>query len=60
MGRDPRAGAPAPSVAEVRTYVIETEDVRLKSKENTFADASQMTSTSVGRSRSLSTRTIST
>jgi hypothetical protein len=42
IGRDPRAGAPAPAVAEVRTYVIETKDVRLELKENTFADASHI------------------
>jgi hypothetical protein len=39
IGRDPRSGAPPPPVIEVRTYVIETDDVRLELKENTTADA---------------------
>ena len=39
VGRDPRAGAPPPPVAEVRTYVIETDDLRLELKENTTTNA---------------------
>ena len=39
VGRDPRAGAPPPPVAEVRTYVIETDDLRLELKENTTVGA---------------------
>jgi len=42
IGRDPRSGAPPPPVIEVRTYVIETDDVRLELKENTTADASHL------------------
>jgi hypothetical protein len=42
IGRDPRSGAPPPPVIEVRTYVIETDDVRLELKENTTADASRL------------------
>jgi hypothetical protein len=42
MGRDPRATAPPPPVAEVRTYVIETGDRRLELKENTYADANRI------------------
>ena len=37
--RAPRPGSPAPAIAEVRTYVIETDDVRLELKETTTADA---------------------
>ena len=42
IGRDPRSGAPPPPVIEVRTYVIETDDLRLELKENTTADASRL------------------
>lgn len=42
IGRDPRSGAPPPPVIEVRTYVIETDDVRLELKENTTVDASRI------------------
>ena len=41
--RDPRA--PAPGIAEVRTYVIETDDLRLELKENTTADARRIDAT---------------
>jgi hypothetical protein len=37
--RAPRVGSPAPAIAEVRTYVIETDDLRLELKETTTADA---------------------
>jgi len=37
--RAPRVGSSAPTIAEVRTYVIETDDLRLELKENTTADA---------------------
>ena len=38
----PRPGSPPPAVAEVRTYIIETDDLRLELKENTTADASRI------------------
>ena len=43
--RDPRVGSPAPALAEVRTYVIETEDLRLELKETTTADARRVDAT---------------
>ena len=43
--RDPRVGSPAPALAEVRTYVIETEDLRLELKETTTADARRIDAT---------------
>jgi hypothetical protein len=39
IARAPRAGSPAPTFSEVRTYVIETGDLRLELKETTTADA---------------------
>src|SRR5436190_14437589 len=45
VSRDPRAGSPAPAIAEVRTYVIETDDLRLELKENTTADARRIDAT---------------
>ena len=41
----PRAGSPAPALAEVRTYIIETDDLRLELKENTRADARRIDAT---------------
>jgi hypothetical protein len=35
----PRVGSPAPAIVEVRTYVIETDNLRLELKENVSADA---------------------
>jgi len=43
--RAPRIGSPAPAIAEVRTYVIETDDLRLELKENTTADARRIDAT---------------
>jgi hypothetical protein len=43
--RDPRVGSPTPALAEVRTYVIETEDLRLELKETTTADARRVDAT---------------
>jgi hypothetical protein len=43
--RAPRVGSPAPAIAEVRTYVIETDDLRLELKENTTADARRIDAT---------------
>jgi hypothetical protein len=43
--RDPRVGSPAPALTEVRTYVIETDDLRLELKENTTADARRIDAT---------------
>jgi hypothetical protein len=41
----PRPGSPAPAIAEVRTYVIETDDLRLELKETTTADARRIDAT---------------
>lgn len=41
----PGVGSPAPAIAEVRTYVIETDDLRLELKENTTADAHRIDAT---------------
>ena len=41
----PGIGGPAPALAEVRTYVIETDDLRLELKENTRADAHRIDAT---------------
>ena len=41
----PGVGSPAPALAEVRTYVIETDDLRLELKENTRADARRIDAT---------------
>jgi hypothetical protein len=43
--RAPRIGSPAPALAEVRTYVIETDDQRLELRENTTADARRIDAT---------------
>ena len=43
--RAPRVGSPAPAIAEVRTYIIETGDLRLELKENTTADAKRVDAT---------------
>src|ERR1700693_4268483 len=43
--RRPGIGSPAPAIAEVRTYVIETDDLRLELKENTTADARRIEAT---------------
>jgi hypothetical protein len=43
--RAPRVGSPAPAIVEVRTYVIETDDLRLELKENTTADAHRIDAT---------------
>jgi hypothetical protein len=43
--RAPRIGSPAPAIAEVRTYAIETDDLRLELKENTTADAHRVDAT---------------
>ena len=43
--RAPRVGSPAPAIAEVRTYIIETDDLRLELKENTTADAKRVDAT---------------
>ena len=43
--RVPRVGSPAPAIAEVRTYIIETDDLRLELKENTTADARRIDAT---------------
>ena len=45
VSHDPRAGSPAPALTEVRTYVIETDDLRLELKENTTADAPRIDAT---------------
>jgi len=45
VSRDPRAGSAAPALTEVRTYVIETDDLRLELKENTTADARRIDAT---------------
>jgi hypothetical protein len=45
LPRDRRVGSPAPALAEVRTYVIETEDLRLELKETTTADARRVDAT---------------
>jgi len=47
FGPAPRSGigSPAPALAEVRTYVIETDDLRLELKENTKADAPRIDAT---------------
>jgi hypothetical protein len=41
----PRVGSPAPAIAEVRTYVIETDDLRLELKETAPADARRIDAT---------------
>jgi hypothetical protein len=41
----PGVVSPAPALAEVRTYVIETDDLRLELKENTTADAPRIDAT---------------
>ena len=41
----PRAGSPAPAIAEVRTYIIETDDLRLELKESTTTDARRIDAT---------------
>ena len=43
VSHDPRAGSPA--LTEVRTYVIETDNLRLELKENTTADAPRIDAT---------------
>ena len=43
--RRPGIGSPAPAIAEIRTYVIETDDLRLELKENTTADARRIDAT---------------
>jgi hypothetical protein len=43
--RRPGIGVPAPAIAEVRTYVIETDDLRLELKETTTADARRIDAT---------------
>jgi hypothetical protein len=43
--RAPRIGSPAPAIAEVRTYVIETADLRLELKETTTADTHRIDAT---------------
>jgi len=43
--RAPRVGSPAPAIAEIRTYTIETDDLRLELKENTTADARRIDAT---------------
>jgi hypothetical protein len=45
LARRPGIGSPAPAIAEVRTYVIETDDLRLDLKENTTADAHRIDAT---------------
>jgi hypothetical protein len=41
----PRVGSPAPAITEVRTYVIETDDLRLELKETAPADARRIDAT---------------
>jgi len=43
--RPPRPGSPAPAIAEVRTYIIDTDDLRLELKETTTADARRIDAT---------------
>jgi hypothetical protein len=43
--RRPGISSPATALAEVRTYVIETEDLRFDLKENTTADAPRLDAT---------------
>ena len=45
VSRAPRVGSPAAAITEVRTYVIETDDLRLELKENTTADAPRIDAT---------------
>jgi hypothetical protein len=45
VARAPRVGSPAPAVVEIRTYVIETDDLRLELKENTTTDAHRIDAT---------------
>jgi hypothetical protein len=45
VARPPRAGSPAAAVVEIRTYVIETDALRLELKENTTADAHRIDAT---------------
>lgn len=40
--RAPQVGSSAPAITEVRTYVIETDTLRLELKENTTADANRL------------------
>jgi hypothetical protein len=40
--RAPQVGTSAPAITEVRTYVIETDTLRLELKENTTADANRL------------------
>ncbi len=45
VARAPRVGSPTPSIVEVRTYVIETDALRLELKVNTTADARRIDAT---------------
>lgn len=45
VARPPRVGSPAPAIVEVRTYIIETDDLRLELKENTTTDAHRIDAT---------------
>jgi hypothetical protein len=45
VSRAPRIGSAAPAIVEVRTYVIETDGLRLELKENTTADARRIDAT---------------
>ena len=45
VARAPRIGSPSPAIVEVRTYVIETDDLRLELKENTTSDAYRIDAT---------------
>ena len=40
--RAPQVGSSGPAITEVRTYVIETDTLRLELKENTTADANRL------------------
>ena len=40
--RAPQVGSSAPAITEVRTYIIETDTLRLELKENTTADANRL------------------
>jgi hypothetical protein len=43
--RDPSRGNLPPAIREIRTYVIETDDLRLELKETTTADAPRIEAT---------------
>src|SRR5437764_8762782 len=41
----PGIGSPVPGITEIRTYVIETDDLRIELKETTTADAPRIDAT---------------